>query len=314
MATKPAEIPQIIAEYLQYLAIERRLSPNTIAAYRRDLDKYAKYLAQEKIDRLENVKSTTVGKFLGQLQQNSEQKISARSASRTIAPVRGLHRFCLREHYTTDDPTTTVNGPKIGLSVPKALSQEQIQELLGAWPDSGASNLRNRAVLELLYATGARVSELISLDLDDLPTEENLPIITLTGKGNKQRIVPVGQYAWQALQAYLVQARPELIRHGKGTPAIFLNQRGGRLTRQSVWNIIKESAQRCGWGHIADSQNLSPHTLRHSFATHLLEGGADVRVVQELLGHSSVTTTQIYTKVTIQTLREVYLTTHPRAR
>jgi integrase/recombinase XerD len=232
-----------------------------------------------------------------------------------LAGVRGLHKFWLLENITIGDPAASVKPPKSPRSLPKAITVDQVEKLLAAaGPDSTndseiAANpvrVRDRAMLELLYATGARISELINLDLDDLvdPT-----LVRLFGKGSKERIVPVGGYAQRALQAYLVRTRPGLVGQGKGTPALFLNQRGGRLSRQSAWAIISEAAR------VAELPGeISPHTLRHSFATHLLEGGADVRVVQELLGHSSVATTQIYTLVTVDKLREIYGSAHPRAR
>ena len=232
-----------------------------------------------------------------------------------LAGVRGLHKFWLLENLTSGDPAAAVKPPKSPRSLPKAITVEQVEKLLassGPDPADEAAiaadpvRVRDRAMLELLYATGARISELINLDLDDLvdPT-----LVRLFGKGSKERIVPVGGYAQRALQAYLVRTRPSLVGQGKGTPALFLNQRGGRLSRQSAWAIISEAAR------VAELPGeISPHTLRHSFATHLLEGGADVRVVQELLGHSSVATTQIYTLVTVDKLREIYGTAHPRAR
>jgi integrase/recombinase XerD len=238
----------------------------------------------------------------------------ATSVARTLAAVRGLHKFLLFEGTVETDVAATVKPPKAPRRLPKAISIQEVERLLrasGPEPDdvSGATDLirvRDRAILELLYATGARVSEVVNIDLDDLIDPE---IIRLFGKGSKERIVPVGRYAQAALQAYLVRVRPSLAMLSKGTPALFLNQRGSRLSRQSIWQIISDAASNAKLEH-----EVSPHTFRHSFATHLLEGGADVRVVQELLGHASVATTQIYTLVTVDALREIYATAHPRAQ
>jgi integrase/recombinase XerD len=217
-----------------------------------------------------------------------------------------LHKYWLLENLTKADPAASVKAPKAPRRLPKAITVSQVEALLNAVGGDDPIAVRDRAILELLYATGARITEIVSLDLDDLvdPT-----LLRVLGKGSKERIVPVGRYAQTALEAYLVRTRPLLSVNGRGTPALFLNQRGGRLSRQSAWQIIHDAAEAAKL-----PGEISPHTLRHSFATHLLEGGADVRVVQELLGHSSVATTQIYTLVTVDALREVYATAHPRAR
>jgi integrase/recombinase XerD len=217
-----------------------------------------------------------------------------------------LHRYWLLENLTQADPAASVKPPKAPRRLPKAITVAQVEDLLNAVGGDDPIAVRDRAILELLYATGARITEIVSLDLDDLvdPT-----LLRVLGKGSKERIVPVGRYAQMALESYLVRTRPLLAANGRGTPALFLNQRGGRLSRQSAWQIIHDAAEAARL-----PGEISPHTLRHSFATHLLEGGADVRVVQELLGHSSVATTQIYTLVTVDALREVYATAHPRAR
>jgi integrase/recombinase XerD len=220
--------------------------------------------------------------------------------------VRGLHKYWLFENLTNLDSSARVKPPKAPRRLPKALSVSQVEDLLNTVAGDDPISLRDRAILELLYATGARVTEIVTLDLDDLvdPT-----LLRVLGKGSKERIVPVGRYAQKALENYLVRTRPQLAALGKGTSALFLNQRGGRLSRQSAWQVIHDASEAAKL-----PGEISPHTLRHSFATHLLEGGADVRVVQELLGHSSVSTTQIYTLVTVDALREVYATAHPRAR
>ena len=306
-------LAQLVDDYLRHLSIERGLSKNTIAAYRRDLNSYLGYLEKQGIH---DASSITESEITGYLTAISESGIlSANSVARMLAGVRGLHRFWLFESITTGDPSSMVKPPKLPKRLPKAITILEIEKLIEAsGPDpkkieAGEPDLarvRDRAILELLYATGARISELTALNLDDLvdPT-----MVRLFGKGSKERIVPVGSYAQSALEVYLVRARPVLVKKGKGTPALFLNQRGGRLSRQSAWQIISDAADAA-----KIQSEVSPHTLRHSFATHLLEGGADVRVVQELLGHSSVATTQIYTLVTVDALREVYATSHPRAR
>jgi integrase/recombinase XerD len=306
-------LAQLVDDYLRHLSIERGLSKNTIAAYRRDLNSYLGYLEKQGVH---DASSITESEITGYLTAISESGIlSANSGARMLAGVRGLHRFWLFESITTGDPSSMVKPPKLPKRLPKAITILEIEKLIEAsGPDpkkieAGEPDLarvRDRAILELLYATGARISELTALNLDDLvdPT-----MVRLFGKGSKERIVPVGSYAQSSLEVYLVRARPVLVKKGKGTPAVFLNQRGGRLSRQSAWQIISDAADAA-----KIQSEVSPHTLRHSFATHLLEGGADVRVVQELLGHSSVATTQIYTLVTVDALREVYATSHPRAR
>ena len=302
-----------IDSYLRHLTIERGMAKNTLAAYARDLARYRNYLEELGISRPEEISKQHIAAFGEQLV--SKYGLKASSVARVLSGVRGMHRFWLMEQVTTGDSASTIKPPSSAKRLPKAIPLADVEQLLAAaGPDpldesavalNGVA-VRDRALLELLYATGARVSEVINLDLDDLvdPT-----LVRLFGKGSKERFVPVGSYAQRALANYLVRVRPGLVANGKGTPALFLNQRGGRLSRQSAWQIISDAAERAGLaGHI------SPHTLRHSFATHLLEGGADVRVVQELLGHSSVATTQIYTLVTVDALREIYSTAHPRAR
>ena len=306
-------LAQLVDDYLRHLSIERGLSKNTIAAYRRDLNSYLGYLEKQGVH---DASSITESAITGYLTAISESGIlSSNSVARMLAGVRGLHRFWLFESITVGDPSSMVKPPKLPKRLPKAITISEIEKLIEAsGPDPkkledgepDLARVRDRAILELLYATGARISELTALNLDDLvdPT-----MVRLFGKGSKERIVPVGSYAQSALEVYLVRARPVLVKKGKGTPALFLNQRGGRLSRQSAWQIISDAADAA-----KIQSEVSPHTLRHSFATHLLEGGADVRVVQELLGHSSVATTQIYTLVTVDALREVYATSHPRAR
>ena len=301
--------------YLDHLTIERGVAANTLSSYRRDLRRYAEYLTQRGIDTLAAVTENDVSEFLVALRRGDPESgvgaLSAVSAARTLVAVRGLHRFATAEGITPADVARTVKPPTPSRRLPKSLTLDEVLALLeaagGDSESDGPLTLRNRALLELLYSTGARISEAVGLDLDDVDTQSRA--VLLHGKGGKQRLVPIGRPAVAALDAYLVRGRPDLARRGRGTPAIFLNARGGRLSRQSAWQVLQDAAARAGI-----SSAVSPHTLRHSFATHLLDGGADVRVVQELLGHASVTTTQIYTMVTVHTLREVWAGAHPRAR
>ena len=304
-------LQKAVDSFLRQLAIERGMAKNTVSSYRRDLAGYCEFLDKRGVTSFESVNELDVADFAQALAQN--KGMASSSVARMLAAVRGLHKFLLQENLLKSDVAAPVKPPKAARRLPKAISLDEVERLLDAsGPDPKAEDaiasvrIRDRALLELLYATGARVSEIVNLDLDDLvdPT-----LVRLFGKGSKERIVPVGSYAQKALDAYLVRIRPGLVALGKGTPALFLNQRGGRLSRQSAWQIISDAAE------VAKlSGEISPHTLRHSFATHLLEGGADVRVVQELLGHSSVATTQIYTLVTVDRLREIYATAHPRAK
>jgi len=294
----------LVDHYIRHLTIERGVAKNTVAAYRRDLVRYLEYLESKGILNIDQISELTVIGFAEQLV--SIGGLAPTSVARILAAIRGLHKYWLLENLTNKDPSAEVKPPKAPRRLPKALTVSQVESLLNAVSVADPIGVRDRAILELLYATGARITEIVSLDLDDLvdPT-----LLRVLGKGSKERLVPVGRYAQAALQAYLVRTRPLLALNGKGTPALFLNQRGGRLSRQSAWQIIHDASELAKL-----PGEISPHTLRHSFATHLLEGGADVRVVQELLGHSSVTTTQIYTMVTVDALREIYATAHPRAR
>ena len=296
-----------VDDYLRHLAVERGLARNTLASYRRDLTIYTDWLASAGFDGPEQVAERDLSAFLRYLGGEREPRLATSSIARVLSAVRGLHRFLADEGRTPTDVSRELRPPKIPTRLPKAIPIEDVVAIIeAAGVGDDVIALRDRALLELLYATGARVSEAIGLNVDDLVDEE---VVRLFGKGGKQRIVPVGSYARRALDAYLVRGRPELSRRGSATPALFLGARGRRLSRQAAWEVIRDAAERAG---IAAS--VSPHTLRHSFATHLLAGGADVRVVQELLGHSSVATTQIYTLVTADTLREMYTAAHPRAR
>jgi integrase/recombinase XerD len=301
--------------YLDHLTIERGVAANTLSSYRRDLRRYSKHLSDRGIHDLAKVGEDDVSEFLVALRRGDPETgsiaLSAVSAARALIAVRGLHRFAAAEGLAELDVARAVRPPTPGRRLPKSLTIDQVLALLeGAGGESAADGpltLRNRALLELLYSTGARISEAVGLDVDDIDTQARS--VLLRGKGGKQRLVPIGRPAVQALDAYLVRGRAELARRGRGTPAIFLNVRGGRLSRQSAWQVLQDAAERAGI-----KSGVSPHMLRHSFATHLLEGGADVRVVQELLGHASVTTTQIYTMVTVHALREVWAGAHPRAQ
>ncbi|PWC06710.1 site-specific tyrosine recombinase XerD [Mycetocola zhujimingii] len=293
-------------QYLRHVSIERGLSANTVAAYRRDLTMYVEWLASRSVANIASVEREHVTEFLRDLATREDSPLTASSLARVLSSVRGMHRFLLDEGAVEVDVAREVKPPKLPSRLPKALTVDQVTALLDAASGDDPQSLRDRALLEFLYATGARVSEVVSLNVDDVFDED---IVRLTGKGNKERIVPVGSYARTALDSYLVRARPVFSVRGVATPALFLGLRGQRVSRQNAWLIIRAAAERAGL-----AAHVSPHTLRHSFATHLLQGGADVRVVQELLGHSSVATTQIYTLVTADTLRDMYTTAHPRAR
>jgi len=293
--------------FLRHVAIERGLSANTVAAYRRDLAVYAAWLEQQGVGDVGAVTPATLSAFAVHLGTREEAPLTASSLARMLSTVRGFHRFLLEEGRVEVDASRDLRPPKLPKRLPKAITVEQVSALLAATDGDEVGALRDKALLELMYATGARVSEAVGLNVDDVIDTD---VVRLTGKGSKQRIVPLGSYAQAAVSAYLVRARPVLSARGRATPALFLGMRGARLSRQNVWLIIRAAAERAN----LDVDHLSPHTLRHSFATHLLAGGADVRVVQELLGHSSVATTQIYTLVTADTLRDVYVSAHPRAR
>ncbi|RKS09747.1 integrase/recombinase XerD [Nocardiopsis sp. Huas11] len=329
-------LAQVSTAFLDHLGAERALATNTLLAYRRDLRRYTRHLTGRGVVYLADVDRAQVGGFLQVLREGDEDHVplSAASAGRALAAVRGLHRFAVREGWADHDPAAEVTPPSPPMRLPKAVPLEDVERLLdaaGPMADAaseaaGASGtgageraallaLRDRALLEVLYGTGARISEAVGLDVDDVSdavgAERAVGLVRFRGKGGRERLVPLGSYARRALSAYLVRARPVLAASatgGRGGPGLFLNARGGRLTRQGGWAVLGAVAERAG------VEGVSPHTLRHSFATHLLDGGADIRVVQELLGHSSVTTTQIYTLVTVDHLREVYATSHPRAR
>ncbi|MET0426177.1 MAG: site-specific tyrosine recombinase XerD [Actinoplanes sp.] len=299
-------VDRLIDAYLDHLTVERGLSRNTLVSYRRDLERYALALAEKGFADLTSVGAAQITGHLADLRADG---LASSSAARAISAVRGLHRFAAREGLVTDDAAADVRPPAPPRRLPKALDVDQVMRLLAVPAEDTPLGLRDKALLEFLYGTGARISEAVGADLDDLELDDE-PGALLRGKGGRTRVVPVGGFAQAALSAYLVRGRPTL---AAGSPAVFLNARGGRLSRQSAWTILHRAARSAGLP-IEGPHAVSPHTLRHSYATHLLDGGADVRVVQELLGHASVTTTQVYTLVTVDRLREVYATAHPRAR
>ena len=309
------------------------MAANTLSAYKRDLARYANFLAAQGVSGPRDITRHHVTAFVQALSDGSDgaSALNVRSAARTVVAVRGLHKFWALEGITTADPASEVHPPMPGRRLPKAITVDEVTRILEAAGTDTATGLRDRALLEFLYSTGARISEAVGLDVDDVSLDSTATdststdgvapdgvapdgavgdpaIVRLFGKGSKERLVPLGSYGARAINAYVVRGRPLLASKGKGTPALFLNARGGRISRQSAWTILKAAAEKANI-----TKDVSPHTLRHSFATHLLEGGADVRVVQELLGHASVTTTQVYTLVTADTLREVYAAAHPRA-
>ena len=354
-----AEVPSTsigaeITDYLTHLRIERGSSENTLSSYRNDLLRYGAFLLHQQISEPRQIEETLIAEFLRTVGTGEDggSAMAERSLARILASVRGLHKYWAQEGRTTHDPAAHVTAPKPAETLPKALSVDEVQRLLEAPSRATALGLRDRALLEFLYATGARITEAVSLDVDDVhvisqkaDTEvpghpkdggggprtdvhvndgggegnpDQLVVVRVTGKGDKQRLVPVGTLAQQAISNYLTAGRPELAEavarssaksRRAPSPALFLNKLGGRLSRQSAWTILQRHAEEAGI-----EQEVSPHTLRHSCATHMLDGGAGIRMVQEMLGHASVTTTQIYTKVSAEVLQEQYATAHPRAR
>lgn len=304
------EITIAIRTYLDHLGVERGLAENTMLSYRRDLRRYQEHLVASKISTLAEVTESVVSGFLMRLREgDAEHKpLGATSAARTVVAVRGFHKFTVMDGLAELDPAAAVKPPTPAKRLPKALPLSDVEAILEAADAPGtALSSRDKALLEVLYGTGARISEAVGLDVDDLDLVDG--VVRLRGKGGKERVVPVGSYARDAVTTYVEGGRRDLAGDGRGGVALFLNSRGGRLSRQSAWSVLVRTAERAGV-----TRDVSPHTMRHSFATHLLDGGADVRVVQELLGHASVTTTQVYTLVTVDSLREVFATAHPRAR
>ncbi|EFT64720.1 site-specific tyrosine recombinase XerD [Cutibacterium acnes] len=297
-----------VEDYLRHLVVERGLSDNTVQAYRRDLLRYQEYLGSRGIGSLAEVTRVDVEEFRRHLDHIG---LAPASVTRCVVAVRNLHRFAVGSGQVQADVTAGMSPGTRSRRLPKALTMDQVESLLAAPDTSTVEGLRDVALLELLYGTGARVSEVCALDVDDIRRVLDDPDLglRLIGKGDKERIVPLGSYAAKAVDAWLIRGRPAWAEIGNGEHALLLNTRGRRLSRQSAWAVIRRAGEAAG----LDVEHLSPHSLRHSYATHLLDGGADVRVVQELLGHSSVTTTQIYTLVTADHLREVYRSSHPRA-
>lgn len=308
----PAGLADPVQDYLAHLQLERGLSHNTLDAYARDLARLLRWLHAQQMSALTEVSGADLEAFLA---HTADTGLAVRSRARLTVAIRRLFGFLHAEGRVPDDPAAEITPPRDADSLPHALSIAEVEQLLAATAGDEPAQLRSRALLEFLYATGARISEAIGVDIDDIDLESR--IVRLYGKGSKERLVPLGSHAAETLDAWLVRARPQMIARAAAgqqgsrqrAGAVFVNQRGGRLSRQSAWQTIKTAA-----AHAGLDAAISPHSLRHSFATHLLEGGADIRVVQELLGHAAVTTTQIYTRVTSQTLREVYASTHPRAR
>ena len=312
-------LERAVDRYLRHVSIERGLSVNTVAAYRRDLASYLDVLQRRSVTTPEGIAQADVAAFTSELRTRelrtkelgtSEQGLTASSVARMLSSVRSFHRYLLDEQLVTLDVAADAKPPKLASRLPKAITVDQMASVLEAAGGDDIQSLRDRALLEVLYATGARISEAVDLNVDDIIGDEgaSVDLVRLFGKGGKQRIVPLGSFARAAIDAYLVRARPLLATRGTSTPALFLGMRGQRVSRQNAWLIIRARAEQAKLGI-----EISPHTFRHSFATHLLAGGADVRVVQELLGHSSVATTQLYTLVTADTLRDMYTTAHPRA-
>ena len=293
-----------LEDYIHFLKVERQLAENTITSYSRDLNDYIEFLGGAKVETIDAVTRQTI---LTYLQLMNEQGKSARTVSRHISSIRSFHQFLLREKVTTNDPTVHLELPKIEQKLPRVLSMEEVDKLIAAPDQSKPQGVRDNALLEILYGTGMRVSELIDLDLDDIHL--SMGFVRVFGKGGKERIVPLGNKAIESCTRYVNEARPRFIEKKQGIhDALFVNMRGGRLTRQGCWKLLK--------GHAVGAKlqkKLTPHILRHSFATHLIENGADLRAVQEMLGHADISTTQIYTHVSRARLKEVYVKFHPRA-
>lgn len=307
---RAANIDHDVEAFLDFLRVERGVATNTLNAYRRDLRLYADGVRSLGIGSVADITDHDVAAFLTALSTREfapGRRYSAATVARVLAAVRGFHRYLATEGVTSSDPTEPLGSMRIPRSLPKALTLAEVEALIAAVPSEGSAHIRDRAMIEMLYAAGLRISELTSLDVDDVDLDARS--VRCLGKGSKERVVPIGRAAVDGLKAYVTQARPGLAERGRSEPALFLNQRGRRLTRQGCWKLLKRHAEHAGL-----ARRISPHTLRHSFATHLLDGGADIRIVQELLGHASVSTTQIYTRVSHERLREVYDRAHPRAR
>jgi integrase/recombinase XerD len=300
----PAALLDAARSFDDYLRVERGAAPGTAAAYRRDIRRYLTHLAGAGVTALEDVRAPNISDAL---RERSAQGAAPSTLNRMLASIRHLHRFGVREGIATANPAALVDGPKRDLALPKALALDEVSQIIEAASGDAAPDLRDRAILELLYAAGLRVSELVGLDIDDIDLDERT--VRCLGKGNKERIVPIGRAAEHSLRRYIRDGRPALAGAGRGTPALVLSQRGNRLSRQSAWAIVKRYAS-----SVFPDKRVFPHALRHSFATHLVARGADVRVVQEALGHARLSTTQVYTLVSRETLKDVYDAAHPRGR
>ena len=308
-------LERLLAEHDTWLTVERGLAANSLTAYRRDLRRYAEFLRDRGEDDPTVVQEETVLAYVEYLKSarddDGNQRFAPSSIARALVAVRSFHRFCVEEGFLAADPSEEVGAPRVPEGIPKALTEAEVESLLNAVIGDTPRAMRDRAIVETLYATGVRISELVGLDRRDVDLDDGL--LRVMGKGSKERIVPVGRTARDALGLYLARARPELVRSDRRSrgdgEAVFLNTRGGRLSRQSCWKIVRTTGERAGL-----VGRLSPHVLRHSCATHMLDRGADIRVVQELLGHASLSTTQVYTKVSPERLRAVYEAAHPRAR
>lgn len=312
MTTDP--LGQAMAEYQTWLEVERGLAAHSLAAYRRDLRRYDAYLRERGFVSVDPITEPVIAEFVDRMlaERDDDGGLRYRPASvaRALVAVRGFHRFCAEEALASFDPSSALGAPRVPQGIPKALTEPEIEALLDAVPEDGARSDRDRALLEVLYGTGIRISECVGLDLGDLDFDSGL--VRVFGKGSKERIVPLGRPAANALRQYLEHGRRVLLgerRSGRTTDAVFLNTRGSRLSRQSCFEIVRSTGERVGL-----HGRLSPHVLRHSCATHMLDHGADIRVVQELLGHASISTTQIYTKVSPERIRSAYESAHPRAR
>ena len=293
-------------DYLHYLTLEKNAARNTIAAYRMDVTRYLEFLGRSNVKRLDDVTERHASRFVATLH---DLGLSPRSVTRSISAIKGFHRFLLGDGVTETDPTAHIELPKLARTLPEVLTQQEVEKILAQPTDSTNDKynlwLRDRTILEVLYATGIRVSELVALKQSHILADEE--IIRVFGKGSKERIVPIGKPALQWVERYRTEVRPLITKAGKGIDRLFLSTRGGPLTRMSVWIIVRTYAAKAGI-----RKEVHPHTFRHSFATHLLEGGADLRAVQEMLGHSDISTTQIYTHVDREYLKEVHRTFHPR--
>jgi integrase/recombinase XerD len=292
-----------LEDYMHFLKVERQLSGNTIVSYKRDLEEYMAYMEQAGYESIDDVDRPAI---LGHLQQLKEGGKSARTVSRHISSIRSFHQFLLREKVTTQDPTVHLELPKLEQKLPRVLSMDEVDRLIDAPDRSKSQGVRDTALLEILYGTGMRVSELIGLNMDDIHL--SMGFVRVFGKGGKERIIPLGGKSITACKHYIEEARPVFIKKQKGAEALFVNMRGTRLTRQGCWKLLNGHAQKAGI-----QKELTPHILRHTFATHLIENGADLRAVQEMLGHADISTTQIYTHVSRSRLKEVYVKFHPRA-